>query len=271
LSLLLSAQLLGSEGDPAEYSFIFLFSAISQLVSLWFISQIPDVRTGDVAARSAEPVPWKQMLNYTPFRNLLLFNLAFAIATGGLGVFAVEFLREAFLLGPDKVMLLSSVGYVAAMILLPVFGPICDKIGSRPMLLVGTLALSFCSLGYFSFACFHLPNLLWLVGAINFLWGATGSNFNVAMVRASMLVIPEMGRNHFFALYTVLSSLAFGVSPIFWGLALDFAGSHLSSIGVPIHRHTFFFVAASICTLLCLPLLPKISEKLPQKKDNIIR
>jgi MFS family permease len=36
-----------------------------------------------------------------------------------------------------------------------------------------------------------------------------------------MATVPPMGRSHFFALYTVVTSLVSGVFPIFWGILLD--------------------------------------------------
>jgi hypothetical protein len=36
--------------------------------------------------------------------------------------------------------------------------------------------------------------------------------------------MPEMGRNHFFALFTVFASLSLGLAPIFWGVFLDTLG-----------------------------------------------
>jgi len=39
----------------------------------------------------------------------------------------------------------------------------------------------------------------------------------MANTRLAMAVIPVMGRNHFFALYSVLGSVCLGLAPIGWG------------------------------------------------------
>ena len=48
--------------------------------------------------------------------------------------------------------------------------------------------------------------------------------FNLANTRLVMATVPAMGRSHFFALYTVVTSLVFGIFPIFWGILLDALG-----------------------------------------------
>jgi len=39
--------------------------------------------------------------------------------------------------------------------------------------------------------------------------------------RLAMVVIPVMGRNHFFALYSVIGNVALGLAPIGWGILID--------------------------------------------------
>jgi hypothetical protein len=71
-----------------------------------------------------------------------------------------------------------------------------------------------------------------LVAALNFLAGAASANFNLANVRITMATMPEMGRNHFFALFTMITSLGLGGAPVAWGLVLDAVGSYEAVTGV---------------------------------------
>ncbi len=46
----------------------------------------------------------------------------------------------------------------------------------------------------------------------------------MASNRLAMAIIPAMGRNHFFVLYSVFASVALGLAPILWGLIIDLIG-----------------------------------------------
>jgi len=54
---------------------------------------------------------------------------------------------------------------------------------------------------------------------------ATGSVgftlFHAANMRLAMGTIPAMGRSHFFALFSVVTSLVMGLMPVLWGILVD--------------------------------------------------
>ena len=56
-----------------------------------------------------------------------------------------------------------------------------------------------------------------------------------------------MGRNHFFALFTVITSLAAAFSPIAWGLLLDSIGTFSAATG-PLrwNRYSIYFALAFV-------------------------
>ncbi len=61
----------------------------------------------------------------------------------------------------------------------------------------------------------------------------------MANTRLAMAVIPVMGRNHFFAIYSVVGNVTLGLAPIGWGLLIDAVGARagLAGPGVePLHR-----------------------------------
>jgi MFS family permease len=69
------------------------------------------------------------------------------------------------------------------------------------------------------------------VGFNYLILGVAGGLFSIANTRIAMDTMPEMGRNHFFALFTVFASLSLGLAPIFWGVFLDTLGKKEFSIG----------------------------------------
>jgi len=74
------------------------------------------------------------------------------------------------------------------------------------------------------------------------LTGLAAANFNVANTRIMMATMPEMGRNHFFAMFTVITSLGLGAAPVMWGVTLDAIGSYELATGwFTWRRHSIYF------------------------------
>ena len=81
-------------------------------------------------------VPWREMLGYAPFRELLIFNLIYATVLGSLGVFTVEFLRDFSHFDVASVLYLSAFSFVGALVALPFCGSVVDATGSKPLMRV---------------------------------------------------------------------------------------------------------------------------------------
>jgi MFS family permease len=87
-----------------------------------------------------------------------------------------------------------------------------------------------------------LPLLLYL----QFLMGLFAALVNMANNRLAMAVIPVMGRNHFFALYSVFMWVTLGLAPIGWGLLIDAVGGWQGGfLGLTWNRYNIFFAAAA--------------------------
>ena len=102
---------------------------------------------------------------------------------------------------------------------------------------------------------------MWTVGVLNFLSGVAGANFNLANGRIVMATMPELGRNHFFALFTVITSLGLGAAPVIWGVSLDFVGTYEAVTGA-LHwrRHSIYFAALFVLNLLAISLIRRLHE-----------
>jgi len=78
------------------------------------------------------------------------------------------------------------------------------------------------------------------------LMGLFASLVQMSNTRLVMAIIPVMGRNHFFAIYSVLGSLAMGLAPIGWGLLIDAIGGWQASwLGIIWNRYAVFFAAVA--------------------------
>jgi len=261
LALVASAILMSGDVESWEYALVFLLSAVAATSSLFFIRKIPDVTASEAMKNSSQSVPWLDILKYPPFLNLLIFNVVFMAVIGSLGVFTVEYLRELPDFSVDRVLYLSGLSYVGALISLPFVGRLLDSVGSKPVMFAALAMFGLVVIGWFLVAAGVLPASLAIIAALNFFVGVAGANFNLANVRIVMSTMPEMGRNHFFALFTVITRLGLGGAPIVWGVSLDMIGTYEAITG-GLHwgRHSFYFAATFCLTMIALWLLGRLHE-----------
>ncbi len=261
VSLVASAIVMTGQVDPWEYAMVFLLSATSGAVSLYFIRRIPDVPPSETTRRSSQPVPWRAMLAYPPFRELIIFNLIYMSVVGSLGVFTVEYLRDQSHFEVSTVLYLSAFSFLGALVTLPLTGRIVDRSGSKPLMRFATLLLAVTIACWCLLSAGILPEKIALIAALNFCVGAASSNFNLANVRITMAVMPEMGRNHFFALFSVITSLGLGAAPVIWGVTLDMIGTYEVVTGA-FHwkRHSIYFLALLVLNAIAFAYIRRLHE-----------
>jgi len=260
-ALVVSAIVMTGHVDNWEYSLVFLVSAFGGTLSLYFIKRIPDAPVGDVTSRSAQAVPWMAMIQYAPFFQLLVFNLLFMVVIGGVGVFSVEYLREFPDFQPDLILYLSGVTFLGPILSLLLTGRVIDQVGSKPVLRWALCGFVVVITGWWLVAAGVIPCTIWVIAVINFLAGLAGANFNLANLRITMSTIPEMGRNHFFALFTVITSLGLGGAPIVWGVSLDAIGTYeWVTDWFTWRRHSIYFAALIPPLLYAIWLINALHE-----------
>jgi len=249
-ALSVAATALGRHPQPYQFSLVFLFSAIAQTVSLFFLTRMPDAMPPERVSKSGHRVPWATMLTWPPFLRLIIFNLLYVFVTAGLGVFTVTYLRGDADYHESRILWLSLLSFAGALATVPWLGRFLDRTGSKPVLRACLVMLGIALLGWFLVASRAIGHGPVIIGTLNLLLGIAGANFGVANARLAMATMPLMGRNHFCALYTVITSLASGLTPILWGIALDVIG-HRQAIHATIswNRYSIYF-ACALATLL---------------------
>jgi len=252
-ALVVSALVMTGRVEPWEYSVVFLLSGIGATVSLYFIRLIPEVHAEESVRRSAVPVPWRTIIAYPPFLRLMIFNLMFMAVLGSLGIFSIEYLRDSEKFDTSTILYLSAASFVGAIVMLLLTGRRIDSTGSKPVLRFSLVLFAVVILGWFAFASHLIHASFVLVAALNFISGLAGANFNLANARLIMATMPEMGRNHFFALFTVITSLGLGAAPVIWGVSLDMIGTYEAVTGVFVWgRHSIYFMALFVLTIAAI-------------------
>jgi len=272
LAIAISTLVLWSGAHPWQFALLFFISAFAGTLSLHFVRKIPDVAIGEQARSSGHPVPWLEILNYPPFTKLLLFNVVYNWVVGGLAAFVIAFLEGRAGYTAGEVLAVSLASSVGAFASVPFFGLVLERTGSKPIL---RLSMTLTLLGIIFWVLVTggvVPAHYLFVGFSYLVLGVAGGLFSIANTRIAMDTMPEMGRNHFFSMFTVFASLSLGLAPIFWGVFLDVLAKNEFSIGVfQVNRFSVYFILLALLGIVTFFLARPLVEKKGKPFDTAIR
>ena len=273
VTFLVSGAVLSGASHPWQFAALFAFSAAMGAVSLLFLKRIPDVPTPtDNTPKSAAAVPWFAMAAYPPFKKLLLTVVAWSVAYGGITTFTVAFLKAHTGMTEGEILLVSSVAFLGGVGSLGLMAHRFDRVGSKPVLGVACVGWLLVLAGWVALAGGALPARLALVLGLQFFNGLLAALATMANNRLAMAIVPAMGRNHFFALYSVVSNVTLGLAPIAWGVLIDAVGAHHPQwAGLDWNRFTVFFAAAALVYALTFLLSRRLDEPKAASLEELLR
>ncbi|MBC8095065.1 MAG: MFS transporter [Akkermansiaceae bacterium] len=272
LIFLIAAALLSGETHSWQFSLLFAFSAAAGGVSLIFLKRIPDVPTPDALKTSQTPVPWLEMLHFPPFKKLLKTVVAWSVAYGGMTAFTVAYLRVEAGMSEGKILLVTSVAFLGGLGSLGFLGHRLDRLGSKPVLTFSFAAWLVVLAGWIALSGRVMEVKIGFLIALQFLMGLLAALVNLASNRLAMAIIPKMGRNHFFALYSVLANVTLGLAPIGWGLLIDAIGPREAVwLGLSWNRFTVFFAAAAVAFVVSLIYSRFLDEPEAVSMEDLLR
>ena len=272
VTTLIGAGCLAGATHPWQFALLFAFSAVMGAVSLSFLKRIPDVEIPEEIRASRTKVPWREMINYRPFKKLLFTVIAFSVAYGGIQAFTVAFLKVEADMSETKILLTTSSAFIGGLSSLWFLGSRLDRLGSKPV-------LSFCFAmwvavlaGWFSLASHLVTMKIVLVLMLQFSMGLLAALVSMSNTRLAMVVVPRMGRNHFFAIYSVANNVTLGLAPVAWGLLIDAVGARSATwLGVQWNRFAIFFAAAAVAFLVTLVLTRRLEEPEAASMEELLR
>jgi MFS family permease len=268
----LAAFCLGAQPTAWRFSLIFAISAVMGAVSLTFLKRIPEGETLEQVRVSAAPVPWREIAGYQPFRKLLRVNMVWSLAYGGLTAFVVAFLKTELGLSERTILLVTAVSFLGGLSSLWFLGSHMDRHGSQPVLKISFLAWVLIQIGWTTVAA-GLCGPRWpLILGLQFMMGLAGALVSMANVRLAMAIIPLLGRNHFFVLFSVVGNLTQGIAPILWGLLLDALGPREWRWSLlVVNRYVVFFVAVAVFFSIAFILSRWLEEPRATRMEDLLR
>jgi hypothetical protein len=252
------------------FAVVFLASFLAALGSLHYLKRIPDVPvSAEARSRSQEPVPWRAIWGYKPFQNIVLYNIVVLLAWAGGGVVVVPFLRDTYGVSDAMFMHLTAAWGLVYIGAVYVLGKWVDRTGSRPMLVHSTLWQILHFGGWGAMAAGLVPFAWWSVGLQQVSWAICFALFSLANTRLLMATVPTMGRSHFFAIHSVLTSLVAGFAPLGWGLVIDgLKGWSASTGAVQWHSFSVVYAGVLLCVATSLVMLRRIAEPEAMPADD---
>jgi MFS family permease len=272
VSFILAAVCLWKKPGGWQFALLFGFSAAMGGISLVFLKRIPDAPLPEEIRTSKGPVPWGAMLRFGPFAKLLRVAVVWSLAYGGVQAFCVAFLRTGIGLAEGPILLLSSVFFLGGLGSLWFLGSRLDHLGSKPVLTFSFGASIGVMLGWMLLAGKVWPVGVTVVLVLQFLMGLLAALVQMSNTRLAMATIPVMGRTHFFALFSVVSNVALGLSPILWGLIIDAVGrNEWTWLNVHWTRYSIFFGGAATVMVLALFTARKVEEPSAASMEELLK
>jgi len=270
--LVAAGCLAGVNPHPWQFTALFAFSAVTGALSLFFLKRIPDAEIPEEARTSKSRIPWLEMIRYAPFAKLLRTLVGWSVAYGGMTAFTVAFLREQTGMSEATILLVSSVSFLGGLSSLGFLGSRLDRLGSKPVLTF-SFAAWLVVLGGWIGVSSGLVSLRWpMVLGLEFLMGLLAALVQMSNTRLAMAVIPAMGRNHFFAIYSVLGNVTLGLAPVAWGLLIDAVGARAPHwLGLTWNRFTIFFTAAALAFIITCIMARRLEEPEAASMEELIR
>ena len=267
LAMVLSTIVLWSSGKSWRFSFLFFLSACAATLSLFFIRRVPDVEVGEQVKTSGQPVPWAAMLKHPPFKKLLIFTVVYNWVIGGLAAFVVGFLQNVGGLSDGMILACNVFAFIGAALSIPLVGGLMNRTGTKPVLRIALVCYFWAVVCWLLISSNLLTTTPLMVILIYLILGVAGGLFGIANTRIAMDTMPLMGRNHFFALFTVFTSMSLGLAPICWGIFLDSVGHAQFQLGIfDVNRYSLYFlmltVLVAVTFVLANPLVEKRGEPL---------
>jgi len=272
-AFLVAAACLGRQPTPLRFALLFGFSAIMGAISLTFLKRIPDATPPpEDTNKSKAGVPWLAMLRFAPFRKLLRSMIAWSTAYGGMTAFTVAFLKSHVGLSESTILLVNSAMFLGGLSSLWLLGSRLDHLGSKPVLIFCFAMWILIALAWGAIAGRWVPANLFLILALEVAMGLCAALVGMSNIRLVMALVPVLGRNHFFALFSVIGSLALGVAPVLWGLLIDFIGTRtLAQAHFEWNRYSVFFLAVAVVFAVTLALARHLEEPKAASLDALLR
>lgn len=255
------------EDDPTGYMLLFGFGLGLGLVAsflLFRMGEPPFEPSAEKISLRRFALPFRD----ANFRNLIVFvsGWIFSIQLAGpfYGVYMIEVLGISF----SQITVFITIATVATLLMMQVWGPISDRVGNKPIILVagwGLIAVPFIWLAAVP-GSYMFPLFLGHVVSGAFIAGSNLSQFNM-LIKLS----PGQGRAIYLAVFAAVTGVIGAFAPMIGGVLVGLLEGFSFDLGpYTVTNLHFVFLLSSIGQILVIFLILRVHEEGAAKQTMVL-
>ncbi len=206
----------------SSYAILTGVGAAFLLLSLWPLSRMPGIGVTVSEQRPKQP-DWRRLLapfGDKSFRWLMLYTCWLSFFNGVTQVAQSSYVREVLELGLLPLALMRSGMRVGQIGTAAIAGPVSDRVGNRPVLIVAQFLVALGPLFYF-IASDASPWSRYWIGVAYLLWSAYAA-INICRPNLMLKLAPPEVKADYIAVLLAASSLAYAASSVVGGVWFDY-------------------------------------------------
>src|SRR5262245_36810133 len=213
----------------------------------------PERHAGDVPVRTL----WREVWEKPEHRRIFAAFTAWDAALGVAVPFWAKYMETGLGMSTADIVAQGTVGSLVGVALLPAWGRVIDRVGTRPVLLANAICIAAIPFLWL----FARPGNLVPVWIDAFAVGVFWTGFNLTALAAPLAAAPGRGRAGVLGTFTALHGLAMGVACIAGGFAADALGPGPHEVlGVSLATYQVMFLASGVLRLAALPLAWRLPD-----------
>ena len=260
--LIFQGLFLGKNPSITEFLIIYAVGILGGLVSLFWMARVPGGAGKKIPIKIEDFYrPYKAVLGDKAYLLFLMSAFISLSATNWYGSVIVLYMRDILKFSERDILWITSVGSFMIMVTAPAWGRYSDQFGSSPAILRSLLCHAFLVLPFIEF----YPQYNWvkyLVPIFVVMIAVFSAAFWTSIHRAMLNMVPEKFRIPYTNMWTVVSGLALGLTPIFAGQVIQVWGWKGFQI--------CFAIAGILCIISAVLCYVTIKEKIRLEQPPII-
>ena len=248
-----------SESNPYGFILLFALGLIAGIIAVLFLFKVPETESAKKGGESSvglgvffKPLKDRNFLTLILFVSAWMF--AIQMAAPFYGVFMIETLKIDF----TAITIFGTFATFATLFMMKIWGPISDKLGNKPVIIVSGWFLIIVPFIWIAAAPdrYYLPILSAHVLSGAFMAGAALSQFNI-LIKLS----PKEGRSVYLALFSAITGIVGALAPIIGGvLSQILEGFSAVVLNYNITNLHVIFAASAVLQAMTIFFILKVKE-----------
>jgi MFS family permease len=255
----------GWAGAASPFGFVITFAAGATvgLLAVWLLQRIVEPSMVQGSGESLVhrlSLPWRN----ADFRRLILFRGYYIFVVNLAGPFFVVYHLQSLGLSFGTVYILNTVGMLAMLVALRWWGRLCDRWGTRKVMLVNTIGKGIFPLFYIAMAVTAPGSptaLTWVLLVAAQVFTVFEGGLELAANNLQINIAPREHNTAYLATYAAVFSLCSAISPLIGGALLSQPAAAQVTIGpLNLVGYQLLFVASGLLRLSSVFLARRVRE-----------